>query len=760
MRKVVKQIVLLAVLCLSLVALTLCVSAETYTGECGENLTYTLDTDTGMLTISGTGKMADYNWHNETPWSASRSLVRTVEIASGVTSIGKYAFSDCSSLTSITIPDSVTSIGMEAFSFCSSLNAVYITDLAAWCKITFDKYSANPLPYAHNLYLNGELVTDLVVPDGVTSIGERAFYGCSSLTSINIPDSVTSIGLGAFWGCSSLTSARIGNGVLHIGERAFFDCGSLKSITLGNSVANIESQAFGYCGNLTGIYADANNPNYTSVDGVLFNKDKTTLIQVPGALSGTYTIPDGVTSIGDHAFSYSSLTSVNIPDSVTNIGKRAFSASSLASVAMGNGVTSIGVSAFSYCSSLTSITIPDSVTSIGEYAFDRCSSLTSITVPDSVTSIGMEAFTNCSSLNAVYITDLAAWCRISFGDNPLYYAHNLYLNGELVTDLVIPDGVTRIERLAFLECSSLTSVTIPDSVTSIGEYAFDGCKNLTSIAIGNGVTSIKTWSFDDYRNLTSVTIGNGVASIGDDPFWYCSCLENITILNPDCQIGDSEYTIPSTATIHGYIGSTAEAYATKYWREFVHIHVFADDYTVDVPANCTIDGKKSRHCTAKGCTVTINDTVIPAGHTYGEWQVRTPAKCEETGVDYRVCAVCMQEDTRTTDKLGHNMPATPTEVEIPATFKAPGRTAVFRCQNDGCTYYEGGTVIPQKKYGDTNADSEVSKADLLRLQKYLAGWDVEIDEAAADCNGDGQISKADLLRLQKYLAGWDVKLGE
>ena len=294
------------------------------------------------------------------------SSLSSITIPNGVISIGSNAFCNCSSLTSITIPNSVTSIGVAAFFYCSGLTSITIPNSVT----TIGKFA---FYYCSSL-------TSITIPNSVTSIEKNAFYYCSSLTSVSIPNSVTSIGESAFYGCKSLTSITIPNSVTSIGESAFASCKSLTSITIPNSVTSIGEWAFRYCSSLSSIKVDTNNPNYCSIDGVLFNKDKTTLVAYPGGKQGAYTIPNSVTSIGDHAFSScSSLTSVTIGNSVTSIGEGAFSnCSSLTSVTIGNSVTSIGHDAFWNCDSLTSVTIPNSVTEIGEYAFNGCDKLVDV----------------------------------------------------------------------------------------------------------------------------------------------------------------------------------------------------------------------------------------------------------------------------------------------------------------------------------------------------------------------------------------------
>ena len=333
-------------------------------------LQYTLNADGESYSCTGRGTATDsvisipgeYNGKVVTAvseWAfAGNTNITSVIIPDSVTSIGNSAFYYCSSLTSITIPDSVTSIGTDAFYNCSSLTEIKFKDMASYCQIDgLDDVDQN------QVYIGGQKLTEMtniVIPDEVTSIGNYAFWCCRSLTSITIPDGVTSIGYEAFYNCSSLTSINIPDSVTSIGSNAFENCRSLTSITIPDSVTSISNSAFKYC---------------------------------------------------------SSLTSITIPDSVTSIGTKAFSGcSSLTSVTIGNGVTYIGQGAFSYCSSLTSITIPDGVTNIDSRAFENCSSLTSITIPDSVTSIGRYAFYNCSALTDITFEGTKAqWNAISKG---------------------------------------------------------------------------------------------------------------------------------------------------------------------------------------------------------------------------------------------------------------------------------------------------------------------------------------------------------
>ena len=463
MRQTIQRLLSLALcllLCAALLPGTVWAAEIVASGTCGENLTWTLDSD-GKLTISGTGEMEDYYSYSRSPWDGKRSSVKSVEIRSGVTSIGNYAFYNCY-LTSVTIPNSVTSIGYDAFS------------------------------------------------------------GCSSLTSVTIPDSVTRIDSFTFEGCHSLTSVTIGNSVTSIGSYAFWNCDSLTSVTIPDSVTSIIVSAFLSCSSLTTIAVNTDNSVYCDIGGVLFSKNHTVLYIYPAGKTGSYSIPNSVTNIGVGAFYYcsgltsvtipnsvtsiggtafrycDSLTSVTIPDSVTSIGDWAFrDCSSLTSVTIPNSVISIGERAFSGCSSLTSVTIPDSVTSIRNSAFSGCSSLTSVTIPDSVTSIGNSAFSSCSSLTSVTIPNSVT----SIGDSAFYECSSL-------TSVTIPNSVTSIGGWAFSSCTSLTDVYYTGTEAQWDAISGSGKPNKSLVHFNSVMPVLKTLRFDESRY--TMTVGSTV----------------------------------------------------------------------------------------------------------------------------------------------------------------------------------------------------------------------------------------------------------
>ena len=389
--------------------------ADVQTGSCGDNVTYSLDTSTGVLTISGTGEMTDSPFRQ----NFNFNIIKSVIIKNGVTSISDYAFADCSSLASVTIPNSVTNIGDGAFKWSGITNITIpdsVTNIGI-CTFFFCKK-----------------LNFVSIPNSVTSIGSEAFYG-TSLTSIKIPDSVTSIGDSAFAGCENLKNIAIGSGVLSIGEKAFSGTGyyndksnwnngtlyisdclididndfnSIDDYTIKENTRVIADQAFFDCANLSSINVSNNNKNYSSNDGVLFNKSQTELITYPAdKADGKYIVPNSVMTIDKYAFyGCRNLIGVTIPETLTSIDE--FS--------------------FFNCASIESINIPNSVKNICQNSFNGCTSLKNVIIPNSITNISVGAFGNCQNVKNVYFTGTQEeWKKINIEiDNDSLEKANIY----------------------------------------------------------------------------------------------------------------------------------------------------------------------------------------------------------------------------------------------------------------------------------------------------------------------------------------------
>lgn len=558
-------------------------SAATYSGTCGDNLTWTFDESTGELIITGTGDMSNYSSDSSVPWYAYRSSIKSVTIPDSVTTIGDYAFDYCTSLTSITIPDSVTTLGNGAFMHCDSLN-------------------------------------NLTIPDSVTTVGNKVFAYCGNITSIIIPGSITSMGFGMFSSCDNLTNVTIGNGLKRIGEETFYYCYKLESVTIADSVTIIDRFAFRYCYSLKYLSIPGSADIYfsafdgcTNLEKVTFTKGNGTALScgaggsyIPWRMSSTLkeiVIEDGVTGIGTSMFSgITSITSITIPDSVTSIGYNAFyGCTSLKELTIPvsakinnsfNNCTNIEKVTFTkgngfvldYDSSnykntpwyisrsnLKEIVIEDGVTGIGSYMFCETNAPI-ITVPASVTSIGEYAFEGCSkSVLNVYNNSYAKtyaenngidfYCiydeneekiisvtvtpNLSFEINKETYTMIVNCNGNMpsfasegapwaqyksfIKYIIINDGCTSISDSAFKNFQGVKSITIPNGVIEIGSWAFSDCDNIENIKIPNGVTSIGDYAFYSCNSLTGVTIPDSVAEIGEYAFRNCTVLTSVII---------------------------------------------------------------------------------------------------------------------------------------------------------------------------------------------------------------------------------------
>ena len=459
------------------------------------------------------------------------SSLTSVTIPESVTSFGVYAFGRCTSLTSINIPSSVTSIGGAAFNGCTSLTSINIpssvTSIGGGAFINCNALSITLNNASLDLYYSGgsslsDRVTNIIIPEGTTEIALRAFYRCRLVTSITIPDSVTSIGLGAFNGCTSLTSINIPSSVTSIGVAAFGGCTSLTSINIPSSVTSIERAAFNNCTSLTSVIFEGDAPTFGTD---VFTGSGSVTVYYDSNYSGWSSTVAGRTAVRIDPLTFSQ-SGNGTEFSVTDCDANALGSLEIPSTYNDLPVTSIGNASFINRSGLTSITIPDSVTSIGDYAFSGCTSLTSINIPSSVTSIGEWAFNNCNALSIALNN-----ASLNLSSSDIY---------SRVTSITIPEGTTEIANNAFNGCSNVTNITIPDSVTSIGNKAFRGCTGLTSITIPDGVTSIGDSTFANCSNLASVTIPDSVNSIVFSAFNNCTSLNSISFSNPLLEAAEAE----------------------------------------------------------------------------------------------------------------------------------------------------------------------------------------------------------------------------
>ena len=552
-----------------------------------------------------------------------------------------------------------------------------------------EDYGYNGAPWADEQ----ESIKQVVIEDGVTSIGEWAFGYCRDLAKITLPKTMTGIGDNAFNECNSLTSITIPDGVTSLGEGVFANCASLKTVTIPASVSHIELGwlgAFSGCESLTAFNVNAENKALSSDNGVLLNGDKTEVLAYPQGKSGSYTVPNGVKTIKERAFYMcNNLVSVTLPASVESIEKEAFSTcqNSLTTVKMTNGLTSIGENAFYNCPKLESADIPSTVTNIGSGAFSNCPALTEAVIPNGVTRIESGTFSSSSGLKSV----------------------------------TIPDSVTSIGSSAFADCKSLNDITIPDSVTSIESSAFDGTgyadndsnwkdnilycshwvlgakEEIAEANIPDGMIGIAEGTFSYCNSLTNVVIPDGVVTIGESAFLNCSNLKNLSIPASVVNIGEDAFGIEMTfdfdtfemerKVVDGFVanvkpGSEAEKYCKENEIQFENEH---NPKPVEaVEATCTEAGHKAgTKCETCGAVLEGMEEIPATGHSFTTKEsdkLAAEATCTEAAKYYVQCDNCdaVSEDKTVTvgNPKGHSF-----------TTKASDKLAAEATCTEAAKYY-------------------------------------------------------------------------
>ena len=482
-------------------------------GTCGDAMTWSYDTSTSVLTISGSGAMTSH------PWDGYKNYISSIKFTGNISTICSYAFSNCNNIERVSIPDSVTSIGYSAFKDCKNLNGVVFSKNSNLT--TINDYYDNS---GYGIFQNCINLSAVVLPNKLTSIPRETFKGCTNIESVTIGNSVTSIGAGAFEKCYNLTSIIVPDSVEKIKEYTFFDCSSLSSVKLGSSLKTIDYKAFLGCSSLENITIPA-SVTYIGHSAFIGLKNlKTVTFE---ANSNLNTLGDYYDNSGYGVFqNCENLSKIVLPDNLTNIPRETFKCcTNLESIKIGKSVKTIGAGVFEKCYKLTEVEVSDSVETMGEYAFFDCANLSSVKLGKSLKSIGFKAFLGCNSLSSITIPTSVTF----IGHSAFINLKNLKTvtfeaNSNLTT---LGDYYGNSGYGIFQNCSGIRSIVLPDKLTGIPRDTFAGCTGLESVTVGKHVVTVSRYAFNGCTSLNTVILPVALNSIGDHAFNDCSALNTV-----------------------------------------------------------------------------------------------------------------------------------------------------------------------------------------------------------------------------------------
>jgi len=651
-------------------------------GTLSNGMTWVLD-DEACLTVTGTGAIPAFrNW--DPPWDPYRDSVKSIVLSEGITEVGDRAFAWCKNATSVTLPDSLTVIREYGFNNLRSLNYI---DLPPNLRVL-----------EHCAFSECAGLQEIILPDSVTTVESSCFSNNPGLKRAVLSAGMTHVPNSMFFNDTALREVVLPDSITSIGDTAFNSCGGLRTFTIPAHLTSLGSSVFAGCSSLTHFYVAEGNPVYRDFDGVLCSADGKTLISCPAGRNGTYTVPEGITTIARSAFGRAYyLDKVILPDSLTRIEDYAFSwCEDLDSITIGRNVQFVDDSAFRGCRTMTSVTFLSDDTVLDDAVFADCDYLVSVDLPDNLKEIPYGLFYDCASIMSIDF----------------------------------PPGVTSIGSSAFLDCDWLTRVTVPGTVKTVGRQAFDYCNLLSVLIFEPGVQRIEDIAIRNMPILWKVEIPPSVTYIGRDNFENC----------PD-------------ATIYGYEGSYAHQFATANGIPFVstHTHRYTASGTVwptcteqgytiyrcscgdsyygsytaarghtavtdpAIPATCTASGQtEGSHCGVCGVVLVNRQMTQALGHSYGVWYEDVAPTCTTDGLQRRDCIRCEDYLTEPLPATGHTYDAVVT---------AP------TCTEQGYTTY----TCP------ACGDSYVNDYTAAAGHSLVAGICTVCGEAIWDINGNGTL---------------------